>query len=201
MKMRINTQFLVGLLGLLTADALAQSPVPPALRLPAGARVRVFAAGHGGIEAYLSRHDDASVTLAFPGEGPLAPPTEMEVPAASIERMEMSLGKKRHGWLGAAIGAVVVGLTGFSDPIDTSGNCDYQSSAPCSRAEAVVIAALAGAAMGGVVGHFVQTEQWTPVALDALAPLPPSASEIRSAPGGATVSDRGPAPLRLSFRF
>jgi len=39
------------------------------------------------------------------------------------------------------------------------------------------------------------------VALDALAPLPPSASEIRSMPGGASVSDRGPAPLRLSLRF
>ena len=198
--MRISTQCLVGLLGLLAADALAQSPPPPALRLPAGARVRVFAGGHGGIEAYLSRHDDTSVTLAFPGESPLAPPTEMAVPTASIERMDMSLGKRRHAWLGAAVGAVVVGLTGFWDPIDTSGNC-YESGAPCSRGEAVVIAALAGAAMGGVVGHFVQTERWTPVALDALAPLPPSAREIRSAPGGATVSDRGPAPLRLSFRF
>jgi len=199
--MKINAPLLAGLLGLLAADALAQSPAPPALRLPAGARVRVFAAGQGGIEAYLSRHDDASVTIAFPGEGPLAPPTEMAVPTASIERMEMSLGKKRHGWLGAAIGTLVFGLTGFSDPIDTSASCNSSSSAPCSRAEAVVIAALAGAAMGGVVGHFVQTERWTPVALDALAPLPPSTSEIRSAPGGATVSDRGPAPLRLSFRF
>ena len=141
------------------------------------------------------------MTLAFPGEGPLAPPTEMAVPTASIERMELSLGKKRHALVGALVGAVVIGLTGFSDPIDTSGNCSYESSAPCSRGEAVVIAALAGAAIGGVVGHFVQTERWTPVALDALAPLPPSASEIRSAPGGATVSDRGPAPLRLSFRF
>jgi hypothetical protein len=199
--MRINTRFLAGLLGFLAADALAQSPAPSPLFLPPGARVRVFAAGHGGIEAYLSRHDDASVTLAFPAESPFAPPTEMAVPAASIERMELSLGKKRHAWLGAAIGAIVVGLTGFSDPIDTSGNCGYESSAPCSRGEAVVVAALAGAAMGGMVGHLVQTERWTPVPLDALAPLPPSTSEIRSAPGGATVSDRGPAPLRLSFRF
>jgi hypothetical protein len=199
--MRITTPILAGLLGLLAADALAQSPAPPAFTLPVGARVRVFAADHRGIEAYLSRHDEAGLTLAFPGESPFAPPIEMAVPATSITRLEMSLGKKRHGLIGAVVGAVVIGLTGFSDPIDTSGNCDYQSSAPCSRAEAVVIAALAGALLGGAVGHCVQTERWAPVALDAMAPVPPTARETHAAPGGATVPARDAAPLRLSFRF
>lgn len=201
--MDLRRLLLVTALGSTLAGELrAQEPPPPApFRLPVGARVRASLAGDRPIEALLARHDETGVTLAFPGENPLAPRSEMAIPAASIERLEMSLGKKRHAWLGAAIGAVVIGLTGLSDPVDTSESCTYASDTPCSRADAVVVAALAGAAIGGVVGHFVQTERWAPVALDALAPAPPSAREIRSAPGGATVPERGAGPLRLSVRF
>jgi len=187
-------------LGSVLAGA-AGAQEPPALRLPTGARVRLFTPEGGSVVALLAGHDDRSVTLALPPENPLAPPPEMVVPADSIRRMEVSLGKKRHALIGAALGAVLLGLTGFSDPVDTSDNCGPSSTAPCSRGEAVAAAVLGGAIVGGLVGSFVQTERWVPVALDTLAPSPPSAREIRSAPGAASAPDRVATPLQLSVRF
>ncbi len=183
----------------LAGEAGAQEP--PALRLPPGARVRVSTPEGGSVVALLAGHDDRSVTLALPPENPLAPPPALVVPVDSIRRMELSLGKKRHALIGAAVGAVLLGLTGFSDPVDTSETCGPSSSMPCSRGEAVAVAVLAGALVGGVVGSFVQTERWVPVALDTIAPSPPRASEIRSAPGGPGAPERGASPLRLSVRF
>jgi len=193
---------LTALSSTLAGEIRAQEPTaPPAFRMPAGARVRVSVGGDRPVEALLARQDARGVALVFPSENPFVPPSEMVIPATSIARLEMSLGKKRHALLGAAVGAVVLGLTGLSDPVDTSENCDYASYAPCSRAEAIVVAALAGAAIGGVVGHFVQTERWAPVALGAVATTPPTADEIHAAPGGATVHAPGAPPLRLSLRF
>ncbi len=183
----------------LAGEAGAQEP--PALRLPTGARVRISTAEGGSVVALLAGHDDRSVTLALSPENPLAPPPALVVPADSIRRMEVSLGKERHALIGAAVGAVLLGLTGFSDPVDTSESCGPTSGMPCSRGEAVAVAVVAGAVVGGLVGSFVQTERWVPVALDTLAPSPPSAREIRSAPGAAGAPDRVAAPLRLSVRF
>ena len=186
----------------LAAEALAQdAPAPPPFRLPPGARVRVFTAGDRPVEGRLANQDASGVTLAFPNEDPFQPPAVIAFPAGSIQRLEISLGKKRHTLVGALIGAVAFGATGFSDPVDTSGSCGYDSSQPCSRAEAVVVATVAGALIGGVVGHLVQTERWTPVALDAALPVPPTARDIRSAPGGAAIPAPSDPPVRLSFRF
>jgi len=201
--MELQRLFLMAALSsTLAGEVRAQEPAaPPSFRLPAGARVRVSVGGDRPVEALLARQDESGVALVFPSESPLVPPSEMVIPSASIARLEMSLGKKRHALIGALVGAVALGLTGLSDPVDTSENCTATSSTACSRAEAIGIAAVAGALIGGVAGHLVQTERWTPVALDAIAPPPPTARETHAAPGGATVPARDGGPLRLSFRF
>jgi hypothetical protein len=201
--MERRTVFVMAVLGAaLAAEALAQgAPAPPPFRLPPGARVRLLTAGNRPVEGRLAGQDVSGVTLALPSEDPFEPPSAMAFPAGSIRRLEISLGRKRHTLVGALIGAVALGATGFSDPVNTSGSCDYDSSQPCSRAEAVVIASLGGALLGGMVGHLVQTERWTPVALDAAFPPPPTARDIRSAPGGPAIPAPADPPVRLSFRF
>jgi hypothetical protein len=194
--MRATPLALAAALAAFAGEALAQpGPEPPPLRLPMGARVRLTTRDGARMVALLARHDAGSVALVFPPENPLVPPPELVVPAGSINRLELSLGKKRHAVLGAALGAVLIGLTGFSDPIDTSDDCgdnpyDY-SAQPCSRAEAVAIAVVAGAEIGGVAGHFVKTERWTPVALDALGPSAGNSGrirpEVRASAGGVSV--------------
>jgi hypothetical protein len=152
------------------------------------------------VEGYLSGREGDSLRLALPGESPFAH-TEIAVPLAAASRIELHVGQKRHTWQGALIGAVVLGLTGVWDPIDTSPTCSSSSGAFCSRAEAVAVSVMAGAALGGLVGHATRTDQWTPVALEALAVMPPSSSEIRQAPGGPGLPASLETPVRVSVRF
>jgi hypothetical protein len=183
------------------AGATAQeTPAEAPHQLPAGAEVRIHQ-GRSWTRVYLARQEGTNLVLAFPGIHPLAPPTELAVPLSSVDRLEIHAGKKRHTLLGAAVGAVVLGLASMSDPVDTSESCGYQSSQPCSRGEAIAVGALAGALLGGVVGRLVETDQWAPVAREAIVPSPPTAAELRAAPGGPTVPDGPRPPTRWTLRF
>jgi hypothetical protein len=110
-----------------------------------------------------------------------------------VTRVEISTGKRNFAWVGALIGAVVIGATGFSDPVNESPDCgsSYYSTETCSRAEAVAIAVVAGALVGGAVGFFIKQERWTPVAIDALGAPPP----VGEAPRPAAVT------AGITFRF
>lgn len=168
-------------------EAAAQQP---------GARVRVSLSGARPIEALLLGRDEKGVAFLMPAEHPLAPPPRMIVPVGAISRIDLPVGKRRHGRLGAVIGAVALGLTGFWDPIDTSGSCTGSGSKPCSRAEAVVVAV--GALLGALVGHAVETDRWAPIALETLPALSPSLAEVRTAPRPGAAP---PAPLHFTVRF
>ncbi len=201
--MTANAKLWVLLLLLPAAAAFAQEPQP--LPVPLGARVRVSTAASGPpIEGVLVRGDRRSLTLAFPGPYPLAPPSELSVPIDPATRIQLYDGEKRYTWLGAAIGGVAIGLTGFGEPIDTSPDCSsYTSSGFCSRAEAVAISALAGALIGGVVGHFIKTERWTtPVSIFVPGPAPPvPVSPSAAVSPGAGRAGRPPFGLTVSIRF
>lgn len=87
--------------------ALAEGPSePPPLRLPAGLRVRVWSHSLPGrtIEGTLLGADSGRVTLVPKDDEPLVP-GEMSLPAIDVTRMDVALGKKRHWWQGAVIGA------------------------------------------------------------------------------------------------
>jgi hypothetical protein len=183
------------------AGATAQeTPGDAPHRLPAGAQVRIHQGG-SWTRAYLARQEGTNLVLALPGIHPLAPPAELAVPLSSVDRLEIHVGKKRHALLGAAIGAVVLGLAGMSDPVDTSKGCSYQSPQPCSRAEAIAVGTLGGALLGAIVGRLVETDQWAPVARDAIIPAPPTSAELRAAPGGPTVPGGPRPPVRWTLRF
>jgi len=146
-------------------EVVAQEPAR--LRLPQGARVRVTTATPGaGIQGILVRSDERRLTLALPGPSPYAPPSELTLRIEPTTRVELYAGSRRHTWLGAVIGGVAMGLTGIGAPIDPNTCNDFYSSSFCSRGEAIAVSALAGALIGGTIGHFVQTDRWsTPIAV------------------------------------
>jgi len=176
---------LVLVLVALAAPAFPQEPPPPIGPLPIGpgARVRLTQVGGGRLQGFLAGSAPGSLTLALPSDNPLAPVQRLEVPLASLTRVELSTGKRNFAWVGALIGAVVIGATGFSDPVDESPGCGsyYYSTEPCSRGEAVAIAVVAGALVGGAVGFFIKQERWTPVAIEALGAPPPAGEAPRPA--------------------
>jgi hypothetical protein len=197
--MDLRTIVLCGVVGSSVAASVAAQGFPPPPDPRFGGRVRLTLA-EASVQGYLVARDAERLTLAFPGEGPFASSSRASFPLASVERIELSVGTKRHARLGAAIGLVVLGLTGLSAPIDRSPSCDSSSTQPCSRGEAVFIAAAAGALLGGAVGHFVTTDHWVPLAKDALPVFPPSPAEVRAAPGGSAAADFPPA-VRWTVRF
>ena len=163
--MRRNVILLALLLLAPASGVVAQEPAR--LRLPEGARVRVTTAGRGeAIQGVLVRADERRLTLALPGPSPYAPPNELTLRVEPTTRVELYAGSKRHTWLGAVVGGVALGLTGFGAPIDPNTCNDFNSSSFCSRGEAIAISAAAGALIGGTVGYFVRTDRWsTPIAV------------------------------------
>jgi hypothetical protein len=187
MKPRCLALFLA-VLGTGAPIALAQAPpAPPHLKLPAGIRVRVrtYSLPKQTIEGTLLSADSSAVTLVPKSEQPLLG-REMKLPAADVTRMDVSLGKRRHWWQGALIGAALGLAVGFTDDVDPV-LCKTNENVLCSRGEALAVYGLSMAAGGAAIGAFIKTDEWTPVALDTLGP------PAREA--------RGPLSLKLTFRF
>jgi len=181
-----NWRVVVLALGLGVAPAAAQEPpvgsaVPfQPLAIAPGARVRLSEVSGGKIHGYLAGTSDRALMIALPTDNPLLPPQRLEIPYAALSRVEVSLGKRHFLWLGALVGAVAIGATGFAEEVDPD-DCGYSSSAFCSRAEAVAASVVAGALIGGTVGFFVKQERWTPIALEALG-APPQAGKLPEPP-------------------
>jgi uncharacterized membrane protein len=161
---------------LAAAPAAAQEQPPLVLDTPAGpgpvtpgARVRLTQSNGGTLVGYVAGTNARGLVIALPGENPVAQGTRVEVPFASLSRMEVSLGKRNHLWIGALAGAVAFGAIGVTEPVAECDDNPYTTeTVACSRAEAIVIGALAGALIGGTIGFFVKHERWAPVALEAV---------------------------------
>jgi hypothetical protein len=189
--------FLAVILGVRASGALAQSAAEPAARaaaepvlltLPMGAQVRLQTAAAPGswIKGILVSADSASVALV-PENAPPLGANQLRVPSASVARLELATGKKRHWLPGLVIGAALglaLGATSDVDPVA----CEYDYNYECSRGEALALYGVSMAAAGAGIGALVKTDRWTPVALDALAPPPPRVSgiapQLRALPGG-----------------
>jgi len=188
--MRLAIPSLLALVLLAAAhDAAAQaSPEPPPLRLPAGIRARVFtrALPDRTVEGRIVSADASAVTLV----PRLADPFErgeLTVRTSDVAKLEVTFGKKRHGWQGALIGAAAGALVGLAFDVDPV-LCKVDNNYFCSRGAAIAGGAGAFAIVGGAIGFFVKTDRWTPVALDTLGPPSGATSERSSALSfGATV--------------
>jgi hypothetical protein len=172
--------------------ARAQAPpAPPPLKLPAGVKVRVwtYSLPDERIEGTLLSADATAVTLVPKGSQPLLG-GEMRLPAPDVTRLDVALGKKRHWWQGALIGAAVGAALAFTDDVDPV-LCEVNENVLCSRGEAVLVYGLTSTAIGAGVGALIKTDRWTPVALDAFGP--PSPPVLRES--------RAPFSVKVTFRF
>jgi hypothetical protein len=156
-------------------------PEPPPLRLPAGARARVFtrALPDRTIEGRIVSADTSAVTLVPEWADPFER-REMTVPTSDVMSLEVTFEKKRHWWQGALIGAAAGALLGLASDIDPA-LCQANNDVFCSRGEAIAAGAGGGAILGGAIGFFVETDRWTPVALDTLGPPVRATGERSSA--------------------
>lgn len=195
--MRHRLPLVVALLGLAASEAAAQqAPQPPALELPAGARVRLQTRASGAwINGTLASADSGSISIV-PEDAPPLGANQLRLPAASVTRLELVTGKKRQWLPGLLIGAglgVAMGLTMDVDP----ARCQFDDNYFCSRGSAVAAIGGTVAAIGTGVGALIRKDVWTPVALDALGPPPVRVTRanlgLRAVPGG--------VGLTLSVRF
>jgi hypothetical protein len=178
--MRVEAPFLVALLGLLAAEALAQpAPQPPTLRLPVGARVRVrpVAAPGDWLGGTLMSADSEGIGLLPENAPPLAG-SELRLPRGTVARLEILTGQKRHWLAGLIVGAVAGIALGASMDVDPE-RCQFDDNYFCSRGEALAAGGLVLGGMGAGVGALVRTDTWLPVALDALGPSAAGGGRIR----------------------
>jgi hypothetical protein len=168
-----------------SAQEVPAEPSPALSGVGAGQLIRVTDGVGRRIEGWLVGSDEKSLMLALPSAHPLAPPVRLKVPLRSVGRVELWTGRKHHLWIGALIGAVLIGATGFGEPIHPESCQMPGSSEFCSRGEAVAISALAGAFLGGTVGFLVKQDQWSPVVPEAL--VGPPRRESRGLAVGVTV--------------
>jgi hypothetical protein len=166
-------------------------PAPPPLKLPAGLHVHVWTLSlpNQRVEGTLLAADATGISLVPKGTHPLVT-GEMRLPAEDVTRLDVALEKKRHWWQGALIGAAVGLAIALSDDVDPA-LCKVNENVACSRGDAILTYGVGMTAIGAGVGALIQTEQWTPVALDAFGP--PPAKRVRES--------RGPLALELSVRF
>jgi hypothetical protein len=172
------------------ALAAAQSAAQPEpLRLPMGSRVRLQTASTPGswTKGILTSADSSSVSLVPEDAAPVGD-NRLSLPTASVTRLDLKTGSKRHWLIGLVAGAAVglaVGATSDVDPVACHYDYDYE----CSRGEALAIYGFGFAGLGAGVGALVKTDRWMPVALDALGPPAPRvsgvAARLRALPNGA----------------
>jgi hypothetical protein len=177
---------LVGALVLGPVAMAAGQDAPVTLARYQGAQARfVWTTEPGAVrKGTLVRGDGTSITFAVPGEG------EVTLPTTSVSRLDVYAGKKRRTWQGLVAGAAVGIALGFTNKVDSVACKDSYTTA-CSRGEAVATYGAGGALAGALVGTFIQSDRWTPVALPALRT-------------SAAFAGRGSGmPLRLgvTFRF
>jgi hypothetical protein len=191
--MRMTLPLAAGLLALIACEALAQdAPQPPALQLPAGARVRLRtqASPAEWIKGTLASADSGSIAVVPEGAPPLGA-NVLRLPRGSVTRLDLVTGKKRQWLPGLLIGGALGVAMGFAMDVDPV-RCEFDDNYYCSRGGAVAAMGVGSAAMGAGIGALIRKDVWMPVGLDALGPPPArvtlAGSGLRVVPGGLALA-------------
>jgi len=186
--MGLTQPFVVAILGLLASEALAQEmPQPPALELPAGARVRVRTQASGEwIKGILSGADADTISLV-PEEAPPLGANQLRLPAETVTQLEIVTGRKSQWLSGLLIGTAAGVALGFGMDVDPV-QCEFDVDYFCDRGSAVAAMGATSAAIGLLVGKLIKKDVWTSVAVDALGPPPGHVARaglgLQAVPGG-----------------
>ncbi len=158
-------------------DAQAASPIV------VGSRVRVQAGSlRKAVDGTVVEMDDR-ILIVSQDRRPV------RVTRNDITRLEVSTGRRGQARKGLAIGAAI-GAAAFAAIPREEYCADYGPEDSCpSRAGMIGTGVLGGALWGVLIGHFVKTERWSPVALDR--------AQVRVAPSRA----RGGVGLAVSVAW
>ncbi|MEW6051277.1 MAG: hypothetical protein AB1644_09500 [Candidatus Zixiibacteriota bacterium] len=127
------------------------------MRIQAGQRVRLTAPAYG----------PARITGEIAGLGVKGmvvkvltnSDTLLSVPYSSIEKMEVSLGRRGHAAAGAALG---FGATLFAEFLIGKASSDKAGLGTLSKGNGMIV--LGGVtAVGGLIGSFIKTDEWRQV--------------------------------------
>ncbi len=154
----------------LVALALALAVAPPdgviaqdTLAVKVGTRVRVTAP-----ELDLDKYDGTVVAV----RGDTLTVGTVQVPLASVTRLDVHQGRKGNGGKGAIIGTLVGLPTGLALGVFYQQACSNSSDIGQTCLGLVPIGAvavgLAGALVGGTVGALMKTDRWSEVPLERL---------------------------------
>lgn len=189
--MRARTAVVAALFAVLAADAVAQGPEPPTLKLPMGARVRVRTQAAPGqwVHGTLVDADSGSISVVPEGVPPLGA-NALRLPSRAVTRLDLFGGTKRQWLIGLAAGLAAGVAFGFAMDVDRD-RCEFDADYFCSRGEAVLAGGLTFGGLGAGIGALVKKDVWIPVALDALGPpvarVGSSGPSLRAVPGGVAV--------------
>lgn len=146
----------------LASHAAAEEPgrSPLASVLTEGGRVRLRStAVEGRPFGRVVALDESALTLATE-EG-----QRLKIPLASIVALDASLGRKRNGLRGLAIGAAVGALLSLSFEVDPN-DCGEDAPNFCSRRDATAAGTLVFGGLGAGVGALIKNERWGRVSLN-----------------------------------
>jgi hypothetical protein len=188
--MRIKFLLAIALCAVSVGAHGQETPEPPTLELPMGARVRVQTqASSDWIKGVLASADAGTISLV-PEEAPPLGSNQLRLPSEAVTQLEVRTGRKRQWLPGLLAGAALGAALGASMDVDAV-RCEFDDNYFCSRGGA--IAAMSGtfAGLGALVGSLVKKDIWTPVALDALGPPREKARAevgLRPVSGGVAVA-------------
>jgi hypothetical protein len=147
-------------------------PPPPVFQVPAGAKVRLRShlMPGGLVEGRVAFSTDDSLGLTVASDDAPFGGGAIVVPRASVTSLQVSMGHKRFGLVGALFGAIAGAAAGTASTVDESTCDSWSSDTYCSRGEAIAVSAAAGALLGAIAGHFIKIERWQNVSVEVLAP-------------------------------
>jgi hypothetical protein len=145
----------------LLASGAASAQEADEIPVVVGSTVRLEAGSLGrSIRGMVVEMDDRSLVVAHEGR-------PVRVRRDDIARLDVSSGRRGQARKGALIGAVVGAGVFAGVPRDEYCVDYFDDGEPCpGRAEMIGTGALGGALWGALIGHFVKTERWSPVAAD-----------------------------------
>lgn len=136
------------------------------------------------VEGVVVQADHDAITVSV-GERPV------RIPVSSLDRVEISLGRRgntRKGLIAGALLGILVGLGSEVADEARGVRCTLYSDVACSRREAVVTGMAVMGGLGAGVGALVRQERWAALDLGVFEPAP-------------TVLPGSGAVLALRIRF
>jgi hypothetical protein len=140
----------------------------------------------GIVEGRVTSSTDDALGLAVASQDSPFGGGTMVIPRASVTSLQMAMGKHGHALWGMLIGAAAFAALGATVTVDPN-DCGPDSTAFCSRGEAIGGFALVGAGVGALIGVAVKHERWQNVSVEVLAPRSRAMRSVPSGRGGAVA--------------